>query len=349
MTGLMCGAIIFWMSMQCREHTCTGIVILCQNSRHYTMIYYYLANFSLSPEGRWGWAGGGKSWAFTMQLSLQCNIFSGAVVEGKSLWPHYFPYNVGVGAVKEGKLPLLFPMQGGGAVLCWGFTALFTQWGHLECCQFTIPNRTFIGQTLSSKWLTSIVHIFSPETDNCPSWMRRRENAVDTNLQITCPLHQTILEALSRVGVCVGGWGWGWGGGGSPCSIKLFLQNNQLSDFQNCFLNIVANNPRSLKVNPPNPWEGLILHLVPSSTDSTWCECPFAVCIKLILSWDLYPDLFLWRRKAYQLTTGYCPLFCQDEGLYQLMCFQHRVSAKPFLPYCAEAPACFVIFMTEVN
>ena len=39
----------------------------------------------------------------------------------------------------------------------------------------SLPNHTFTGQTYSSKWLTSIVHILSPETDNCPSWISRRE------------------------------------------------------------------------------------------------------------------------------------------------------------------------------
>ena len=33
----------------------------------------------------------------------------------------------------------------------------------------SLPNHTFTGQTSSSKRLTSIVHILSPETDNCPS------------------------------------------------------------------------------------------------------------------------------------------------------------------------------------
>ena len=33
----------------------------------------------------------------------------------------------------------------------------------------SLPNHTFTGQTKSSKWLTCIVHILSPETDNCPS------------------------------------------------------------------------------------------------------------------------------------------------------------------------------------
>ena len=33
----------------------------------------------------------------------------------------------------------------------------------------SLPNHTFTGQAKSSKRLTSIVHILSPETDNCPS------------------------------------------------------------------------------------------------------------------------------------------------------------------------------------
>ena len=33
----------------------------------------------------------------------------------------------------------------------------------------SLPNHTFNGQAQSSKRFTSIVHILSPETDNCPS------------------------------------------------------------------------------------------------------------------------------------------------------------------------------------
>ena len=33
----------------------------------------------------------------------------------------------------------------------------------------SLPNYTFTGQAQSSKRLTSIAHILSPETDNCPS------------------------------------------------------------------------------------------------------------------------------------------------------------------------------------
>ena len=134
---IMCRAIICWMSMQCREHTCTGIVILCQNRRLYTMTYY-LTNFSSSPEGRRGWAVWGKSWAFTVQLSLQCNIFSRAVVEGKSLSPLFY-IQCGGGGCQGGKVNPAIPFARGWGqfCLCWGFTALFIQWGHIECSQFT--------------------------------------------------------------------------------------------------------------------------------------------------------------------------------------------------------------------
>ena len=33
----------------------------------------------------------------------------------------------------------------------------------------SLPNHTFTGQALSAKRLISIVHILSPEFDNCPS------------------------------------------------------------------------------------------------------------------------------------------------------------------------------------
>ena len=51
--------------------------------------------------------------------------------------------------------------------MCLGFTAQSTSWGHVEHDQFTLPH---LQDRLSPlKWLTSIVHNLSPETDNCPS------------------------------------------------------------------------------------------------------------------------------------------------------------------------------------
>ena len=42
--------------------------------------------------------------------------------------------------------------------------------GHVE---EGLPNHTITGQALSSKLLTSIVHILTPETDNCPPNQRK--------------------------------------------------------------------------------------------------------------------------------------------------------------------------------
>ena len=39
-----------------------------------------------------------------------------------------------------------------------------------------LPNHTFTGQAYSSERLISIVHILSPETDKCPSWISGRES-----------------------------------------------------------------------------------------------------------------------------------------------------------------------------
>ena len=41
----------------------------------------------------------------------------------------------------------------------------------------SLPNHTFTGQAL-----TSIVHILSPETDNCPSWISGRERMTVENI-----------------------------------------------------------------------------------------------------------------------------------------------------------------------
>ena len=45
----------------------------------------------------------------------------------------------------------------------------------------SLPSHSFTGQAQSSKRLTGIVHIFSPETDNNPSSVSRRErNIIET-------------------------------------------------------------------------------------------------------------------------------------------------------------------------
>ena len=49
-------------------------------------------------------------------------------------------------------------------------------------CTVSLPNHTFTGQAWSSKRLTSIVHILSPETDNCPSWISGKERMTIENI-----------------------------------------------------------------------------------------------------------------------------------------------------------------------
>ena len=46
-----------------------------------------------------------------------------------------------------------------------------------------LPNHTFTGQAQSSKRLTSIVHILSPETDSCPGDVRHRNGQTEYSLQ----------------------------------------------------------------------------------------------------------------------------------------------------------------------
>ena len=46
----------------------------------------------------------------------------------------------------------------------------------------SLPNHTFTGQAYSYKWITSIVHILSPETDKCPSWISGRERMTVENI-----------------------------------------------------------------------------------------------------------------------------------------------------------------------
>ena len=46
----------------------------------------------------------------------------------------------------------------------------------------SLPNHTFTWQAKSSKRLTSIVHILSPETDYCPSWISGRERMTVENI-----------------------------------------------------------------------------------------------------------------------------------------------------------------------
>ena len=83
---LMCGAMIFWMSPECRKKY--RILISRQNSGNYRyLIRFYIYPILIFHCERVGWRGGGgggaeKSWAFTIQLSPQWSVFSRAVTGG---------------------------------------------------------------------------------------------------------------------------------------------------------------------------------------------------------------------------------------------------------------------------
>ena len=68
------------------------------------------------------------------------------------LWPSY-PNGVMWSAVSFVCVEVLRPSQPNGVM----------------SSAVSLPNHTFTGQAKSSKRLTSIVHILSPETDNRPS------------------------------------------------------------------------------------------------------------------------------------------------------------------------------------
>ena len=56
----------------------------------------------------------------------------------------------------------------------------------------SLPNHTFTEQAYSSRRLTGIVHILSPETVNCPSWISRRESMTVENISWSI-LHERML------------------------------------------------------------------------------------------------------------------------------------------------------------
>ena len=55
-----------------------------------------------------------------------------------------------------------------------------------------LPNHTFTGQAYPSKWLTSILHILLPESDNCSLWISGRERMNIENISWS-NLHARIL------------------------------------------------------------------------------------------------------------------------------------------------------------
>ena len=79
--------------------------------------------------------------------------------------------------------------------LCWVLQASQPNGAMLSAV--SLPNHTFTGQAYSSKQLTSIVRILSPETDNCPSWISGREK--DRRKYFMINLHERMLPALAGI------------------------------------------------------------------------------------------------------------------------------------------------------
>ena len=84
----------------------------------------------------------------------------------------------------------------------------------------SLPNHTFTGQAWSSKRLTSIVHILSPETDNCPSWISGRERMTVENISWSISTTYIILTPFNPTFIK---WNWGLQG---YTLLFLFLPKN---------------------------------------------------------------------------------------------------------------------------
>ena len=55
----------------------------------------------------------------------------------------------------------------------------------------SLPSHTFLLGSLSTlSGLTSIVHILSPEIDNCPSWISRREKMTVENISLSISVEE---------------------------------------------------------------------------------------------------------------------------------------------------------------
>ena len=86
--------------------------------------------------------------------------------------------------------------------LCWGFTAHSTQWCHVK--RIFLPNHTLTGQFLSS------IHVVDqycalpfPETDNCPSWISRRERMTVENISWSISMKKCCRSGRCRTRNCL--------------------------------------------------------------------------------------------------------------------------------------------------
>ena len=69
----------------------------------------------------------------------------------------------------------------------------------------SLPNHIFTGRAWSSKRLNSIVYILSPETDNSPSWISRRERMTVENISWS-NLHERMLPTRSGLNPQLTSW-----------------------------------------------------------------------------------------------------------------------------------------------
>ena len=98
-----------------------------------------------------------------------------------------------------------------------------------SCKAWSVYLTTLTGQVQSSKRLTSIVHILSPKTDNCPSWTSGRERMMIENISWS-NIHIRMLQTrrgrthnlmiTSQMHIQLSHWGQHiWGG-----KYQLFLK-----------------------------------------------------------------------------------------------------------------------------
>ena len=93
----------------------------------------------------------------------------------------------------------------------------------------SLPNHTFTGQALSSKRLTSIVHILSPETDRQLPFLNQRKGEKDRRKYFMINLHERMLPTSAGVEPATSwspvGRASNWATEAGPIKDYLYLQN----------------------------------------------------------------------------------------------------------------------------
>ena len=97
----------------------------------------------------------------------------------------------------------------------------------------------FTGQAKSSKRLTSSVHILSPETDNCPSWISGRERMTVENISWSISTKECCRPQ-------------GWGGlNPRPPGLQSDGASNWLQGYKLFFLFLLKNIGCGYSLEPP--------------------------------------------------------------------------------------------------